>query len=79
MIDYFALALGHGLLATAIIRLLMRDSLDVDPELASLQEQAAAKREAKRQSRSNARRQAQAQTRALAAAEPSSTNGKDAS
>lgn len=31
MIDYFALALGHGLLAIAFLRLVQRDELDVDP------------------------------------------------
>lgn len=31
MIDYFALALGHGLLAIALLRLVMRDGLDSDP------------------------------------------------
>ena len=31
MIDYFALALGHGLLALVMLRLLQRDELDVDP------------------------------------------------
>ncbi|MCB2088061.1 MAG: hypothetical protein R3E18_11380 [Sphingomonadaceae bacterium] len=28
MIDYFTLALGHGLIALALIRLLMRNDLD---------------------------------------------------
>lgn len=36
MIDYFALALGHGLLAVALFRLVRRDELDVDPSLESL-------------------------------------------
>ena len=31
MIDYFALALGHGLLAIAFLRLVMRSDLDDDP------------------------------------------------
>ncbi len=31
MIDYFALALIHGLLALAIVRLLGRDDLDNEP------------------------------------------------
>lgn len=33
MIDYFALALGHGLLVIALLRLVLRDGLDVDPLL----------------------------------------------
>lgn len=31
MIDYFALALGHGLLAIVFLRLTQRDELDTDP------------------------------------------------
>jgi len=34
VIDYFALALIHGLLALAVIRLLGRAALDRDPQLA---------------------------------------------
>ena len=33
MIDYIALLIGHGLLAIAFLRLVMRDALDVDPAL----------------------------------------------
>ena len=36
MIDYFALALGHGLLAIALLRLMLRDGLDVDPLIGEL-------------------------------------------
>jgi len=36
MIDYFALALGHGLMVIALLRLVMRDALDVDPLIASI-------------------------------------------
>ena len=32
MIDYFALALMHGLIAVAVIRLLRTDALDREPE-----------------------------------------------
>ena len=35
MVDYFALALTHGLLALAGWRLLWRDDLDRDPEPAA--------------------------------------------
>ncbi len=31
MIDYFALALGHGLLLIAFLRLVSRDELDEEP------------------------------------------------
>jgi hypothetical protein len=44
MIDYFALALGHGLLALALLRVAMRGDVDADPLLASLAEDAAARR-----------------------------------
>lgn len=44
MIDYFALALGHGLLVLAFLRLVMRDSLDVDPAISELKAAAEAKR-----------------------------------
>ncbi len=37
MIDYFALALGHGLLAIVLLRLVWRDDLDVDPAIADNQ------------------------------------------
>lgn len=32
MVDYFTLALTHGLLALAVWRLLQRDDLDRDPD-----------------------------------------------
>jgi hypothetical protein len=32
MVDYFALALSHGLLVLAAWQLLQRDDLDVDPQ-----------------------------------------------
>ncbi|MEP3051928.1 MAG: hypothetical protein ABJP48_04205 [Erythrobacter sp.] len=38
MIDYFALALGHGLLAIGLLRMVWRDSLDVDPAIFDLQQ-----------------------------------------
>ncbi len=44
MIDYFALALGHGLLVLAFLRLVTRDNLDVDPAITELREAAKAKR-----------------------------------
>lgn len=55
MIDYFALALGHGLLVLAFFRLVVRDSLDVDPAITSLKELAQAR---KPKTRANRRRTA---------------------
>ncbi|MCK0099197.1 hypothetical protein MWU38_07370 [Qipengyuania sp. S6317L1] len=40
MIDYFALALGHGLLVLAFVRLVTRDSLDTDPAISDLEQAA---------------------------------------
>lgn len=51
MIDYFALALGHGLLVLAFLRLVMRDSLDVDPAISELKEAAEEKRKVDRAKR----------------------------
>jgi hypothetical protein len=36
MIDHFALALGHGLLALALLRLVLRAGLDDDPLIDSI-------------------------------------------
>ena len=44
MIDYFALALGHGLLALALLRLALRGDVDADPLMTSLTKEAAARR-----------------------------------
>ncbi len=38
MIDYFALALGHGLMAIALLRLFFRDGLDRDPLLEDIKQ-----------------------------------------
>jgi len=46
MIDYFALALGHGLLAIALLRLVMREGLDEDPLIGSINDEAKANRKA---------------------------------
>ncbi|MFU7526930.1 hypothetical protein [Qipengyuania sp. ASV99] len=46
MIDYFALALGHGLLAIALLRLVMSGHLDVDPLIKRYSDKARAEREA---------------------------------
>jgi hypothetical protein len=57
MIDYFALALGHGLMAIALLRLVLRKGLDEDPLIGDLGKQANDKRKAASASgRSAARR-----------------------
>jgi len=58
MIDTIALAIGHGLLAIALLRLVMREQLDVDPELEAHAERRRAEREATGISGRNARRNA---------------------
>ena len=56
MIDTIALALGHGLIAIALLRLVMRNELDIDPELQSQAEKRRAEREASSISGRNSRR-----------------------
>jgi hypothetical protein len=46
MIDYFALALGHGLMAIALLRLVLKKGLDEDPLIGQLSEKASARRKA---------------------------------
>jgi hypothetical protein len=46
MIDYFALALGHGLMAIALLRLVLRADLDADPLLGQLKADTAENRKA---------------------------------
>ena len=46
MIDYLSLAIGHGLLALALLKLVMRADLDEDPAIKALAEKADAEREA---------------------------------
>jgi len=46
MIDYISLALGHGLLAVAFLRLVMRDDLDVDQRLKDIADEKEAERAA---------------------------------
>jgi len=57
MIDTFALALGHGLLAYALLRLVTRAGLDSDPLIGAITEEAEGNRKAASASgRSAARR-----------------------
>ena len=46
MIDYFALALGHGLIAIALLRLVLRDGLDADPLIEQMTSDTKANRKA---------------------------------
>ncbi|MEO0419379.1 MAG: hypothetical protein AAF249_10970 [Pseudomonadota bacterium] len=56
MIDYLALSIGHGLLAVAFFRLVLRDGLDLDPLLAAFKRREAERREARRSKRAPKRR-----------------------
>lgn len=57
MIDYFALALGHGLMVVALLRLFMRDALDADPLIEGIKAEDAARRKvASTAARNHARR-----------------------
>ena len=58
MIDTLALALGHGLLAIAMLRLVMRDGLDEDPLLGELAAEASSNRKAASIAGRNAARRA---------------------
>lgn len=46
MIDTFALALGHGLMALAMLRLLLRPGLDEDPLLEEIAAETSSNRHA---------------------------------
>ena len=56
MIDYISLTLGHALLAIALLRLVMREDLDVDPELERHAQKLRDEREAATVAGRNARR-----------------------
>ena len=56
MIDTLALALGHGLMAIAMLRLVTRAGLDEDPLLGELAAEANSKRKAASASGRNAAR-----------------------
>jgi len=56
MIDYFALALGHGLMAVALLRLVLREDVDSDPLIARLKSETAENRMAASTSGRNAAR-----------------------
>lgn len=58
MIDYLALAIGHGLLAIALLRLVLRPGLDEDPLIAAIREEGESDRKAKSSAGRNAARRA---------------------
>lgn len=58
MIDTFALALGHGLMAIAMLRLVMRTGLDEDPLLGDIAAETSSNRKAASVSGRNAARRA---------------------
>jgi hypothetical protein len=64
MIDTFALALGHGLLAVALLRLVMRAGLDEDPLIASIEAETKSNRQAASVSGRNAARRTRGETEA---------------
>lgn len=59
MIDYFALALGHGLLAYAMLHLFMRAEVDTDPLIDGLKRQMRDHRAGSSTAGRNARRRAE--------------------
>ena len=48
MIDYLALAIGHGLLAIGFLRLVMRDGRNIDPLLSGCKQPETQRRKARR-------------------------------
>jgi hypothetical protein len=59
MIDHIALALGHGLLAVALLRLVLRAGLDDDPLIGSIEAEADSHRKRTSTAGRNAARRAQ--------------------
>lgn len=56
MIDYLALAIGHGLLAIALLRLVLNKGLDEDPLVGAIRKEAKGKRKAHSTAARNAAR-----------------------
>jgi hypothetical protein len=62
MIDHLALAIGHGLMAIALLRLVIRPGLDADPLIAAIRKEGEDERKAKSSAgRSAARRAREAE------------------
>ncbi|AOL93526.1 hypothetical protein [Porphyrobacter sp. LM 6] len=76
MIDYFALALGHGLLAIALLRLVMRDALDTDPLLESLRQEAEDNRKSAGAAARSAARRARSEDGEHADDDPARSSGE---
>ena len=72
MIDYFALALGHGLLAIALLRLVLREGLDADPLIEQLERDTEGNRKANSSAGRNAARRGRLNTIEIAADEAES-------
>lgn len=77
MIDYFALALGHGLLAIALLRLVLREELDVDPLIEQITADTANNRKAVSSAARNAARRARRVGDADADADDPGDTGSD--
>lgn len=75
MIDYFALALGHGLMAIALLHLVMREGLDVDPLIGGLKDQIRQKRMQSSVAGRNAERRRKAEKTAKSRPRSSSASG----
>ncbi|MEM6907318.1 MAG: hypothetical protein AAF494_01460 [Pseudomonadota bacterium] len=69
MIDYLALAIGHGLLVLGLLRLVLRAELDRDPLLEELDQSARTKRMEATRRRGKAARTASAAENADSKAE----------
>ena len=74
MIDYLSLAIGHGLLALALLRLVMRDELDRDPHVQGLIDQLKAQREDASVAGRNKRRRGKSLGKPIQRAETQATN-----
>lgn len=61
MIDYLALAIGHGLMAIALLRLVLREDCDADPLIEGLKADIAADRMATSTAGRNAARRARSE------------------
>jgi hypothetical protein len=74
MIDYFALALGHGLIAVALLRLVLREGLDTDPLIEQIKADTLENRKATSVAGRNAARRARGESDVgLDAADPATS------
>lgn len=74
MIDYFALALGHGLIAVALLRLVLREGLDTDPLIEQIKADTLENRKATSVAERNAARRARGESDVgLDAADPATS------